>query len=453
MNERQGFGSRLGFILTMAGFCIGVGNLWKFPYMVGNNGGGAFLIVYLLLVLLLGIPAFAIEATLGRSSQASSIAGMRNLTKKGSGWVLIGWCGVIALFLLTSYCVMVVGGWCLGYFGKILSGSLTGLDAEAIGVEFGNFAGSPTVFIWEILLCVLLYFVIKRGIKEGVEKICKILMPLLFVTLVGLAVFSSTMDGAAPGIKWYLTPDFSAISPSVISAAASQVFLSIGVGMAVSFVYGSYLSKQENLFSNVTIAAVLDTIVALISGFIIIPALFTFNIEPTAGPSLIFVTLPNLFNMMPGGRVFGAIFFLCVALAGFTTMVGQVEALTSTAIDMFKFERKKALVIVLVALFVFDIPITLSQGTGILNNVRLIGYDIFTFVDFIASGLILNLGALMMIFFVAFKWGFKKFQSEANIGAGDSKIYVANWMGILFKVVCPLLMIVVFIAIFKSYIG
>ena len=449
--ERQGFGSRLGFILTMAGFCIGVGNLWKFPYMVGNNGGGAFLLVYLLLVIFLGIPAFAIEATLGRSSQASPIKGMRNLTKKGSAWVLIGWCGIAALFMLTSYCVMVVGGWCLGYFGKILAGSMVGLDAEGIGAVFTEFAGGTSVFLYEIVLCVLLYFVIKRGVKDGVEMICKVLMPILFVTLIGLAVFSCTMDGAAPGIKWYLTPDFSAISPSVISAAASQVFLSIGVGMAVSFVYGSYLSKDANLFGNVTIAAILDTIVAVISGFIIIPALFTFNIEPTSGPSLIFVTLPNLFNQMPGGRIFGAIFFLCVALAGFTTMVGQVEALTSTTIEMFNMDRKKSLIAVLVALFVFDIPITLSQGAGVLNNIQIIGYDIFTFVDFIASGLILNIGALLMIFFVAFKWGFKNFQKEANLGAETATVRVQNWMAFMFKVVCPILMVIVFVAIFKSY--
>lgn len=453
MQERQGFASRLGFILTMAGFCIGVGNLWKFPYMVGNNGGGAFLIVYLLLVVFLGVPAFAIEASLGRSAQATPILGMRKLTKKGSGWVLIGWCGIVALFMLTSYCVMVVGGWCLGYFAKILTGEMNGMTAEQIGATFGEFAGSNSVFIYEVILCVLLYLVIKRGVQNGVEKVCKILMPLLFVALIGLAVFSCTMDGAAPGIKWYLTCDFSAITPTVISAAASQVFLSIGVGMAVAFVYGSYLDKQTNLFGNVTIAAVLDTIVALISGFIIIPALFTFGIEPTSGPSLIFVTLPNLFNQMPGGHIFGAVFFLCVALAGFTTMVGQVEALTSTTIEMLKWDRKKALIAVLVALFVFDIPITLSQGTGILNAVTIIGYDIFTFVDFIASGLILNIGALLMIFFVAFKWGFKKFQSECNIGAEMEAVRIRNWMGIMFKVICPLLMVIVFIAIFKSYIG
>jgi NSS family neurotransmitter:Na+ symporter len=450
LEERQGFGSKLGFILTMAGFCIGVGNLWKFPYMVGNNGGGAFLIVYLVLVVLMGIPLFAIEATLGRTSQASPIIGMRKLTKKGSPWTLIGWCGTLALFLLTSYCVMVVGGWCLGYFWKILTGSMNGLDAEGVGVVFSEFTGGKSVFIFELILCVLLFVVIKRGIKDGVEKICKVLMPILFVVLIGLAIFSATMDGAGEGLKWYLTPNFSAITPQVIAAAASQVFLSIGVGMAVSFVYGSYLSKSENLVSNVTIAAGLDTLVAMISGFIIVPALFTFNIEPTAGASLIFVTLPNLFNRMPGGAIFGGIFFLCVALAGFTTMIGQVEALTATAIEMFHINRKNATLFVLIALFVFDIPITLSQGVGPLAGVKIMAMDIFSFVDFIASGILLNLGALLMLAFVVFVWKFDKFKTEANIGA-SGKIKVHDWMKPIINIVCTILMVIIVFSIVKGY--
>lgn len=449
MNKR-GFGSRLGFIMSTAAFSIGIGNLWKFPYVVGNNGGGAFLLIYLLMVVAVGVPAFLIELTLGRSSQLSPILGMKKLEGKKTGWSIIGILGCFSIFIIVSYATMIVGGWTGGYIVKLFTGSMKNLSADEIGVMFGSFSGSPVILLYGAAQVVLLWFCLNSGVKKGVEKVCSVMLPLLFVILIGLAVFSNTLPGASEGLKWYLTPDFSKVTASSVAAAATQVLFSIGIGMCGAFVYGSYISKDSNLTQSVVITAVLDTCIAVLAGLLIVPALFAFDIEPTAGPSLIFVTLPNLFNQLGSfGTVFGVLFMLCVFMAGFTSILGGSEALVACICDANKMSRKGASTLVCVAQYLFSILFTMSFGTGAVSKLRIGGLGLFDFADFLSS-LGLCLGVLAMIAYVLFRWGFFRFKEEANEGA-KGKIRVYNWMKPYICFVFPVLMIVVVYWVIRMY--
>lgn len=451
MDNKRGFASRLGFIMSMAAFSIGIGNLWKFPYVVGNNGGGAFLLIYLLMVVLVGFPGFLIEITLGRSAQLSPVAGMRRLEgKKKTPWIAIGIVGCAAIFIIVSYATTIVGGWTLGYIVKVIDGSLSGLSAEEIANVFGGFSGNPKIMIYAAVEVLLLWVCLVSGVKKGVEKICSILLPLLFVIMIGLAVYSNVLPGAFSGLMWYLTPDFSAVTASGIAAAATQVLFSIGIGMCCAYVYGSYITKNSNMVKSVALTAVLDTLVAVLAGLICVPALFAFGIEPTAGPSLIYITLPHLFNEMGSfGNVFGAVFMLCVFFAGFTSILGGSEALVAVLCDSGKMQRKAAATLVVVAQFLFGFLFTLSFGGGIVSKFRALGMGLFDFFDFISSAC-LCLGALLMVLYVVFRWGFDKFREEAN--QGSSGVFrIRKWMKGYFCFVYPVVLVIVIYCIISGY--
>ncbi|MBQ0059100.1 MAG: sodium-dependent transporter, partial [Lachnospiraceae bacterium] len=285
--EKRGFSSRIGFMVSMAAFSIGIGNMWKFPYVVGNSGGGAFLIVYLALALLFGVPCFMIELTLGRSAKtASPIIGMRKLAgKKKTPWSAIGVLGIIGIFCICSFAHTIVGGWTGGYIVKTFSGFMYGMDSAGFGAEFGAFCGSNISLIGNVVSCILLWLCLSAGVKVGVEKVCKVLLPAMLVIMVVLAVYSNTLPGASEGLIWYLKPDFSMITLDVIAAAGMQICFSVGIGMLCAFVYGSYMSEDTNLPSAALTTVILDTIIAVLSGLLIIPALFAFGIAPAAGPS------------------------------------------------------------------------------------------------------------------------------------------------------------------------
>jgi len=450
-NKRVGFGSKIGFILTMAAFCIGIGNLWKFPYIVGNNGGGAFLIVYLILVVLIGIPAILIETTLGRSAQLSPAAGMRALEgKKSTLWSCIGWMGTAAIFIICSYATMIVGGWSGGYIIKIINGSMRDATAEEIAGIFGSFAGSPWVIVLAAVQAILLWLCLCAGLKKGVEKVSSVLLPTLLVIMIVLAIYANTLDGAFEGLKWYLTPDFSKITLGTIAIAGMQIFYSIGIGQTGAFVYGSYISKKTNLVSSMSTTAVLDTCVAVLAGLICVPALFAFSMEPTAGPSLIFITLPQLFNEMGGfGVVFGILFMVCVYVAGFTSILGGSEAMVSSLSDSKGVDRKKAATVIVVLEFLFSILFTMSFGSGKLAQVSILNLGFFDFFDFVAS-FFMCLGAVAMFAYVATRWGFKKFQTEANEGA-TGKLRIHNWMKWYLWIVFPLVLLFIVYSIITSY--
>ena len=450
METKRGFGSRLGFILSMAAFCIGIGNLWKFPYMVGNNGGGAFLVIYLLAVVLVGIPGFLIELTLGRKSQLSPFKAMEKLEGKKTPWSIIGVTGMSAIFIMVSYATTIVGGWTLAYIVKLASGQLSGLTPDQVAATFGATAGAPYTIAFSAIEAILLWLCLNGGVKKGVEKICSILMPVLFVIMLGLAVYANMLPGAGKGLAWYLTPDLSKITMGGVAAAAVQVLYSVGIGMCCAFVYGSYFDPKGNLTKSTLITAGMDTGIAVLAGLICVPALFSFGIEPTAGPSLIFITLPNLFNAMGSfGILFGLLFMLCVFFAGFTSNVGGSEALVASFSDSTNMSRKKVATIVVIAQFLFSIPFTLSFGSGWLGQVKIIGLGFFDFFCLV-SDVCLCLGAIAMLAYVIFRWGFKKFQEAANEGA-TGKIRVYNWMkGYLFFIY-PVLLLVVLYFLISAY--
>ncbi len=453
MEEKRGFASRAGFIISMAAFCVGIGNIWKFPYIVGNNGGGAFLLIYLLMVLLVGFPLFLIELTLGRAGQLAPISAMSRLEgKKRSPWSSIGWFGVIAIFIICSYATMIVGGWTGGYIVKVFSGSMQGLTPDEIGGVFGSWSGSPASLAFSAIVSVLLLLCLISGVKRGVEKVNKVLLPTLLVLMIILAIYANTLPGASEGLLWYLKPDFSKINYSVISSAAIQVFFSIGIGQCCAFVYGSYNSRETNLVSSAATIALLDTIVAVIAGLICVPALFAFGIEPAQGPSLIFITLPQLFNAMGSfGNIFGGLFMICVFFAGFTSMLGGSEALVASLTDATKINRKTASVVVVIAEFLMSILFTFSFGTGTLSKFKLLNLGMFDFADFLASGVCQTMGAILMLAYIIFKWHFNKFQDEANQGA-LGKMKVANWMKPYFYFILPVFLIIVCYSIVRMYI-
>jgi len=294
MENKRGFSSTLGFLLSMAAFSIGIGNLWKFPYIVGANGGGAFLLVYLLIVILVGIPGFLIELTLGRTSGLSPIKGMEKLEGKKTGWSVIGVLGCFAIFTICSYATMIVGGWTGNYILNLITGSMKSLDSAGISNLFGATAGSNLTIVFSFLQAALLWLCLISGVKIGVEKVCSVLMPTLFIILVVLAFYSNSLPGSAEGLLWYLTPNLKNVSMNTVSAAACQVFYSIGMGQAGAFVYGSYIDKKTNLTKSVVAGAAMDTFIAVLAGLVIVPALFAFDLEPAMGPSLVYITLPNL---------------------------------------------------------------------------------------------------------------------------------------------------------------
>lgn len=452
MEKTRGFASRLGFIVSMAAFSIGIGNLWKFPYVVGNNGGGAFLLIYLAMVVLVGIPGFLIEITLGRSSQLSPLAGMQRLEdKKGTPWSVIGILGCVAIFIIVSYATTIVGGWTLGYIVKVADGSLTGLSPDEIAGVFGSFSGSPVILGFAAVEAVLLLLCLISGVKKGVEKVNKVLLPALFLIMIGLTVYSNVLPGAIDGLKWYLIPDFSAVTTGSVAAAATQVFFSIGVGMCCAFVYGSYIKKDTNMTKSVVLIAVLDTLIAVLAGLICVPALFAFGIEPTMGPSLIYITLPQLFNAMGSlGRVFGVLFMICVFFAGFTSILGGSEALVASLTDSTKMQRKTAAILVVAAQFLFSILFTFSFGSGAVSQFKALGMGLFDFADFISSTC-LCLGALCMVLYVIFRWGFARFQKEANEGAEGCRLRVHDWMKPYICVIFPVVLLVVIYCIISSY--
>lgn len=454
MENKRGFASRFGFIMSMAGFCIGVGNIWRFPYLVGNNGGGAFLLVYILLLLFAGIPMFLIEVTMGRSSQLSPILGMRKLEgKKKTKWSIIGYIEAIAIFIIVSYVLMIVGGWTCGYIVKLATGSLQGLDSAQISAAFDSHAGSYSCIFWSAVAAILMWFCLNSGIKKGVEKICSILLPILFVIMIGLAIYSNTIPGAKEGLLWYITPDLSKITFGTISAAITQVFFSLGVGMCCSFVYGSYNSKNVDLGQSIVISALMDTSVALLSGLVYIPALFAFGIEPTTGPSLLFITLPELFNNMGTlGNIFGILFLVCVFFAGFTSIIGGSESLIATITDGSNWSRKKACTVVTIAEFIFCLIFIFSFRNGFLGSIKILGMGLFDFADFISSGIGLTISAVLMLAYVIFRWKFEKFMEEANEGS-SSRLRVYRWMKPYFYYVLPLVLLLACYCIIRTYIG
>lgn len=441
MDKRENWGSRFGFIMATAGFSIGLGNIWRFPYLTGMNGGGAFLFVYLIICVLIGIPLFNMEMSLGRKTQLDPVRGMRFLTKKGSPWALFGWLGVLAAFIILTYYIQIMG-WILAYLVKMGSGQLSGLTAQGYTQAFTTFTSNPMSVAAFTLACVVIIGLISaKGLEKGIEKACKIMMPTLFIMLIILAIRSLTLPGAMEGLKWYLRVDFSKINSDVVLTALGQSFFSIGIASGGAFIYGSYLSKDSNIPADSIIVVAFDTFAAFIAGLVMFPAIFALGLPTDSGPNLLFVTMSNLFNQLPAGTLFGTMFFLLLLFAALSSALGYLEPVVATCTGLFKMDRKKAVWTSLAAIFVIGLPTIMAQGPW--KNILIGGRNFFDFADYISGNIMMPLGALILSSFVVFVWKFKEFQKETNVGSGTLKVF--DWWAPLVKFIIPIALAVIFI--------
>ena len=444
--KRENFQSRLGFLLVSAGCAIGIGNVWRFPYVAGQNGGGLFVLFYLLFLLTMGVPVLTMELAVGRASRKSAVQGYQALEKPGSKWHIHGWFCVAGCYLLMMY-YTTVAGWMLDYFVRFLTGSFTGLDAAAISGAFGQMLQNPaemTVFM--ALVVVLGFAVVSFGLQKGLERISKLMMTALLLLILMLAVNSCLLPGAGEGLSFYLLPSLSRAMEqglfSVITAAMNQAFFTLSLGIAAMEIFGSYMTRENTLTGEAVRICLLDTFVALMSGLIIFPASFSFGVQPDAGPSLIFVTLPNVFAGMRGGRFWGTLFFLFMTFASFTTVISVFENLIANCIDMFGWGRKKAVIANCVFLLLASMPCLL--GYNVLSGVHLIGgRDVLDTEDFLVSNLLLPLGSLVYLLFCTTRWGwgFDNYLAEANAGEG---LKLSPRFKLFFQFVLPALILVIF---------
>ncbi|MGO5114472.1 sodium-dependent transporter [Candidatus Avoscillospira sp. LCP25S3_F1] len=446
--KRENFQSRLGFLLVSAGCAIGIGNVWKFPYVTGANGGGVFVLFYLLFLVIMGVPVLTMELAMGRASRKSAVLGYKALEPKGSKWHLHGWVCVLGCLILMMY-YTTVAGWMLGYFFKFLTGQFTAtMDTTAVDGVFNTMLANPaemTIFMGIIVAAG--FAVCSFGIQKGLERISKWMMLALLALIVILAVNSILLDDTGEGLKFYLLPDFDRAMEvglgNVIMAAMNQAFFTLSLGIAAIEIFGSFMSRDHSLTGEAVRICVLDTFVAIMSGLIIFPACFAFGVEPGNGPPLIFQTLPNVFLNMTGGRVWGTLFFLFMTFASFTTVIAVFENLLSSAIDNFGWSRKKAVLIHLVAVFLLSLPCVL--GYNLWSGVKPLGMDdILTFEDFVVSNLLLPLGSLVYLLFCVSKWGwgFDNYLAECNTGTG---LKMPRYFKFYFQFILPILVLVILI--------
>ena len=446
--KRESFKSRLGFLLVSAGCAIGIGNVWRFPYVAGQNGGGVFVLFYLIFLLCMGVPVLTMELAVGRASRKSAVLGYKALEKKGSKWHIHGWVAIFGCCMLMMY-YTTVSGWMVTYFFKFLTGSFkSGMTTEDTAQAFSNLLGDPKqMAFWMILTVVVGFLVCSRGLQNGLEKISKFMMTALLLLIVVLAVHSLTLSNAAEGVKFYLVPNTEAVAAvglkNVITAAMNQAFFTLSLGVAAMEIFGSYMGKDHTLAGEGVRICALDTFVAIMAGLIIFPACFSYNVEVNAGPSLIFITLPNVFINMSGGRIWGSLFFLFMTFASFSTVIAVFENIMSFCMDMFGWSRNKAALINCIVILIASLPCVL--GYNVWSNLHLIGgRDVLDSEDFIVSNLLLPIGSLIYLLFCVTKWGwgFEKYCEEANTGDG---IKISKKLRPYFQFILPILIVFILI--------
>lgn len=424
--KREKFGSRLGFILVSAGCAIGIGNVWKFPYICGEYGGAAFILIYLAFLLIMGIPVLVCEFAVGRGSRKSVAACFEELEPSGTSWHKLKYIGIFGCYLLMMFYTMV-GGWMLYYCFRSLRGDFVGASTETISNAFGSMLGDlPTMAFWTVLICILGFAVCLLGLKSGVERITKVMMAALLLIMVVLALHSVFLEGAGAGIRFYLVPDFGKMAESgignVVFAALSQAFFTLSLGVGAMLIFGSYLDKSHSLTGEAISITALDTFVALTAGFIIIPACFAYGIEPGAGPSLVFITLPNIFAQMKGGFIWSALFFLFLTFAALSTIIAVFENIIAFDMDLFGWSRKKSVLVSMVLIILLSMPAVLGYNAWSFIQPLGEGSTIMDLEDFIVSNNLLPLGSLGYVLFCTRKngWGWDAFMNEANAGTGIS---------------------------------
>ena len=446
--EREKFSSRLGFILISAGCAIGLGNVWRFPYITGKYGGAAFVLIYLFFLFILGLPIMVMEFAVGRASQKSAALSFDVLEPKGTKWHWYKWGAMAGNYLLMMF-YTTIGGWMILYFFKMVTGQFQGLDSEQVQGAFGNLMGQPLLMAGCMIFVVLIGFgICAKGLKNGVEKITKVMMVCLLILMVVLAGRSIFLEGGQAGLKFYLMPDFGKLQEygigQVIYEAMGQAFFTLSLGIGALAIFGSYIGKDRALTGEAVSVTVLDTLVALMAGLIIFPACFAYNVQPDSGPNLIFITLPNVFNAMAGGRLWGSLFLMFMSFAALSTIVAVFENIISFAMDLTGCSRTKAVVVNLIAIIILSMPCLL--GFNVLSGFNPLGgsSNVLDLEDFIVSNNLLPLGSLVYLLFCTWKcgWGFKNFRKEANTGKG---IKFPSWVLVYVKFILPVIVIVIFV--------
>ncbi len=448
MAGREKFASRLGFILVSAGCAVGIGNVWKFPYICGMYGGAAFIVMYLAFLLILGLPILVCEFTVGRGSQLGMGKAFEKLEPKGTKWHSLKWISILGSFLLMMFYTMV-GGWMLYYAYLELTGKMSGLDADGVANVFSTMLSQPvTMGGWALAAIVISFGICALGVKNGVEKVTKVMMAFLIVLMIVLVVHSVFLPNASEGIKFYLVPDFKNVAENGIGtsvfAAMSHAFFTLSIGIGAMGIFGSYLDRKKRIAGEAVNIILLDTFVALMAGFIIIPACFAFGVEPGAGPSLLFITLPNVFNNMAGGRIWGTMFFVFMSFAALSTIVAVFENIIAAFIDMNGWSRKKSVGVNFVLITVLSIPAII--GFNLLSKFQPLGEGstIMDLEDFLVSYNLLPLGSLVFVLFCVRKngWGFENFLKEANTGSG---MKFPKWLRIYMQYILPLIVCVIYL--------
>lgn len=446
--ERENFKSKLGFILVSAGCAIGIGNVWRFPFVTGQNGGGIFVLLYLLFLVIMGIPVLTMELAIGRASKKSAVLAYKTLEKPKSKWHIHGWFCILGCYLLMMY-YTPVSGWMLSYFFKFATGTFeSGMSSEDVSNVFSNLMSNPNeMIIWMAIMAIAGFFVCSKGIQNGIEKVSKVMMILLLTLIIILAVNSLALTGAAEGIKFYLVPDMEKVKSigigHIITSAMSQAFFTLSLGIASMEIFGSYMTREKTLPSESIKICILDTFVAITAGLIIFPACFSYGVQPDQGPALIFVTLPNVFVNMAGGRIWGTLFFLFMTFACFSTVIAVFENLISFSIDMFNLSRTKAVIINAIIMLIGCLPCIF--GFNILSGFSIFGKGVLDIEDFIVSNLLLPVGAFLYSLFCStkFGWGFDGYLNECNQGKG---IKFPRFIKPYVKYILPVLVLIVFIS-------
>ena len=443
MKQRENFGSKLGIIMATAGSALGLGNIYRFPCEAGANGGGAFLIVYLITALLIGTPLMVSEFIIGRRSRSNPIGAFRLLSDKKNAWPVVGYLGVFCAFMILAF-YTTVAGWTLGYLGKAAANHFAGQDLGQIQDQFASFTNHP----WLPILCQLIFlaltaFVVARGVKDGIEKWSKILMPMLLVIMVVLCIKSLTLDGAASGLHFFFKPDFSKITGKVLISALGQSFFSLSIGMGALITYGSYIGSKDNMVSSAVSVVLADTLVAVLAGVIIFPAAFTFGVQPEAGASLAFTTLPMVFQQMTGGYFFCLIFFLLLVIATLTSTISLLEVIVAALTEELKLSRPKAAILGTLGTAVIGVIATISFRTG--STLLICGRSVFDLLDHVTASYFMPIGGLLIVLFLG--WRMKKADALDELtNGGTLRAGIRKAILFFIRYLAPVAIAVIFIS-------
>ena len=445
--EREKLKSRLGFILISAGCAIGIGNVWKFAYMAGQGGGGFFVLLYLLFLVMLGIPIMSMEFAVGRASQKSPAQAYKALEKAGQKWHIHGYIALIGNYLLMMF-YTTVAGWMLYYFYLTSTGKFVGLNTDGVANVFSEMLQKPvTMTICMLIIVVVGFFICSIGLQNGLEKVTKVMMVALLAIMVILAINSFFMKGAKEGLSFYLIPSIERAKAAGIGntavGAMNQAFFTLSIGIGAMAIFGSYIGKDRSLLGESVTIAALDTFVAITSGLIIFPACFTFGVDQTQGPSLVFITLPHIFNNIPFGRVWGSLFFVFMTFAAFSTVLAVFENIVSCGMELTGFNRKKSSIVNMILVALLSMPCVLGFNLWSFDWLGVFGGSFLDFEDFLVSNIWLPLGSLIYLLFCTskFGWGWKNYKEEANTGKG---IKIHNWMRVYLTYILPLIVLFIF---------